>query len=66
MLTILIAIYRAWPLRPHCRSAIGAHAWPCRLATWVTGPRLDCRPINPDPNATAPRSDGCWHEHPER
>jgi hypothetical protein len=26
-----VALYRAWPLRPRCRSAAGIHAWPCRL-----------------------------------
>jgi hypothetical protein len=31
MITFLIAAYRAFPFRPHCDSARGVHALPCRL-----------------------------------
>lgn len=30
----LIALYRAWPFRPHCNRSAGMHAWPCRVAAW--------------------------------
>jgi hypothetical protein len=31
MITLLVAIYRAWPLRPHCNSQAGVHTFLCRL-----------------------------------
>lgn len=29
MVDALIAVYRAWPLRPHCSE--GGHVWLCRV-----------------------------------
>lgn len=29
MLGVLICVYRAWPLRPHCSA--GHHVWLCHL-----------------------------------
>ena len=37
MITLLIAIYRAWPFRPHCNSRTGTHTFLCRLIV----PHLD-------------------------
>lgn len=30
LVNFLVSAYRANPLRPHCDSANGRHAWPCR------------------------------------
>lgn len=30
MISILIGIYRAWPLRPHCNPDAGTHVALCR------------------------------------
>lgn len=65
MLDALIGLYRKWPLRPHCNSAAGVHAWTCAFASWVLGPQLDCRPINPAPGGGS-LSTKCYHEHPDR
>lgn len=32
MLNVLIAVYRAWPFRPHCNSQAGMHSFLCRAA----------------------------------
>jgi hypothetical protein len=30
-----MSVYRANPVRPHCRSTAGVHAWTCKLVTLV-------------------------------
>lgn len=43
-MSLLIRIYRAWPFRPHCRSAMGIHSALC----WYSGFLADGEPIVPN------------------
>jgi hypothetical protein len=42
MLDLLVRVYRANPFRPHCASAEGRHAWPCRLVSAVLADDKPC------------------------
>jgi len=62
----LVKLYRKWPLRPHCNSRIGVHAWTCVLAAAVL-PQLDGLCPNAHPGAEfAALSTKCYHETHER
>lgn len=46
-INLLIGLYRAFPLRPHCDSRHDVHTFLCRMAMPVLGALVDEKPCPP-------------------